>query len=1198
MKKLKKVHVICGTAVLGLLCAFIGTIEKFPSVRSSAEETVAGSESATVSAMDSDTFNYNGKEYDITEYYQKDNLSEDLFGCTYEMLPKNDGTGKMFYEVYGDDPIVNLIPKKNFYTEGSYFTAGNEWGYFMKTQESFPTVLYEDTTDKKTSFVTIFDIEHEYDVAAGEIQVTVEPLYQFEYVSLAEDETFVGYVIGDGYDAEAYPTPIEYELVGETDFYTVIPATRKERRRYYFKDISYAISLYNEQEANAFNGGELYNPQLDNGAYLVGMDYAYNGIVRENKEFPLDSVVTLAKPVFDYIVGSIPGVSTVVKGLETVINTVKSAQKYALAFSNIVDYIDNPTMDVSQEKPITSTAFNANRDEQIQNYGMLLKSTGLIVKTDPNEKSVWYGIGNSATVVFRINDTALNGKAHNYTRAVNEIGMTVVDSVTDEVENIDLFTNSFSLFDPVYKEIELEEGEDIFLLPDGTNYFKFTPQYSGNYELETEHDELLDIVVTESNGNEVQGTDSGYDLTGGHTYYILIKSTGNGVVSKLYSSVSENTGGNLTPGEKRIVSCPIEEAAVYSFASGNKNVVISEIYAEIADFAGDSIVNDSEKVDLALEEGNCFVILENIGDQAVSYQLVANRELPSVAAGSGQEYQLSKKHFSYIQITGLEKGHEYIITTSVKGLTITAYGDGLTKLPMTYYANGNYKIFADGENIYFGAIADSDVITAITVNKSENAYTWTINGKKQDTTAINLEIGKEYQLGFLINGIVQGDQFKVTSDPFATNLHFSLKGNVLTIENYCEFNTGNSLEVRYKYSDVATYDYALYIQPVYNVEVLNFAAVNDESLGFSYVQKEYLSKICYELTIGNETKQYEELTIYNDVGSVYTENVSGYVNNFTTKIGQMTLKIYKVILETDRGTIECECEYSFSMHSAYAGGAGTYNNPYILTTDRHFRNLSYNSNNNVYFDITDVINYSGYPVKNFYGILTGKVNWLRYDISLTIGDGTEKRSELGLFINNYGTIRDLHIDAEMAFTGGPVGRAFYAGAIAGHNYGRIENCTSDTTATTDFYAGYTGGLVGENLGTIIGCWASVRIDSCGNIGGIAGINKGTIQDCSATGWIYQNIIKYLGEYTENTCAGGIVGENRKIIKNCNVGFDFDSSLRLYIIVDEGNQEAAPFSGPVYGKNTNGSVSGCKEIKYFLDEGNLIFQGNINDDYGN
>ena len=108
------------------------------------------------------------------------------------------------------------------------------------------------------------------------------------------------YVIGDRYDAEAYPTPIEYELVGETDFYTVIPATRKERRRYYFKDISYAISLYNEQEANAFNGGELYNPQLDNGAYLVGMDYAYNGIVRENKEFPLDSVVTLAKPVFDY----------------------------------------------------------------------------------------------------------------------------------------------------------------------------------------------------------------------------------------------------------------------------------------------------------------------------------------------------------------------------------------------------------------------------------------------------------------------------------------------------------------------------------------------------------------------------------------------------------------------------------------------------------------------------------------------------------------------------------------------------------------------------------------------------------------------------------------------------------------------------------------------------------------------------------
>lgn len=853
----KKLIIIL-SAILFLCIFTIGSqifkIEVFAesNLQSESYNLASNEESADIN---SDIFFYKEKQYLVSEYYQQDDIEGDLFGSTYDMLERSDGFG-YFYKVYGDDPIISLIPKERFYTEGSYFEIGKEWGYFIKTQAAFPASYYEDTTDKKTSFVTLFNINQEFDVYTGVVTVSVSPLFQFEYVALPKDERATLFITGNGFDIDSYQTPIEYTIENETEEYTVIPAALRERNRYYLKNISYSLSLYNEQNPNVINGETIYRPQDDCGAFFTYMDYAYDGVIRENKEFPVDAVVTISKSAVDFLVGKFKVFSTVDK-IFKISNTLKTTLNNLSAADEIIDYRDNPIIYNEVEKHITSEKFNPNRDEQIRLYGGLLKTMGIIIEDEPNGKNVWFGMGNSASAEFQVNDLALNGRLHNYTRLIREVAFSIVDAMTDSVVDTRTSSASLNLFNPVYEEIEMEGENDLFLLPDGTNYFKFTPKYSGAYKFETENPEALNITIENAGGEKINGEGTYYSLTAGETYYIMVKTSEYGIVSKLHSSVSENTSGNLMPGEKRIVSCPIEDAAVYSFASGNKNVAISEIYGEIADYMGDSIVNDSEKVELALKEGNCFVILENIGNQTVSYQLVANRELPSVAVGGGQKYQLSKKHFSYIQITGAEKGSDYIVSTSVKGLTIIAYGDGLTKLPMTYYANGNYRISADGENIYFGAISDSDVITTITVNKSKNAYAWTINGKKLDTTAINLEIGKTYQLGFLINGIEQGNEFVVSPDQFGTNLHFSINGNLLTIENYCEFNTGNSLMVQYKYSDEAVYTSALYIQPVFNVEMLNFTAVNDESIGFSYVQKEYLNKIYYELSIGNETRQYE-----------------------------------------------------------------------------------------------------------------------------------------------------------------------------------------------------------------------------------------------------------------------------------------------------------------------------------------------------
>ena len=132
--------------------------------------------------------------------------------------------------------------------------------------------------------------------------------------------------------------------------------------------------------------------------------------------------------------------------------------------------------------------------------------------------------------------------------------------------------------------------------------------------------------------------------------------------------------------------------------------------------------------------------------------------------------------------------------------------------------------------------------------------------------------------------------------------------------------------------------------------------------------------------------------------------------------------------------------------------------------------------------------------------------------TVTIKGGTQ-----GLFNTNDGTVQDVDIQVTGTISNS-ISEAD-VGAVAGTNYGTIENCdvTGGTIESTN--QGDVGGIVGDNYGTIKSCSSAVTVRDGKTTGGIAGRNSdgGSITDCCSTGAITSG--------SGYSYTGGVVGYN-------------------------------------------------------------------------
>ena len=102
-------------------------------------------------------------------------------------------------------------------------------------------------------------------------------------------------------------------------------------------------------------------------------------------------------------------------------------------------------------------------------------------------------------------------------------------------------------------------------------------------------------------------------------------------------------------------------------------------------------------------------------------------------------------------------------------------------------------------------------------------------------------------------------------------------------------------------------------------------------------------------------------------------------------------------------------------------------------------------------------------------------------------------SYVGLFgaLGTGGNVRNLGIE------GGSVTGDAYVGGLVGNNLGTIRACYATVNVTAS--QNDVGGLVGDNFGTISACYATGNASGSGFVGGLVGYNRVTISACYATG---------------------------------------------------------------------------------------------------
>ncbi len=214
-----------------------------------------------------------------------------------------------------------------------------------------------------------------------------------------------------------------------------------------------------------------------------------------------------------------------------------------------------------------------------------------------------------------------------------------------------------------------------------------------------------------------------------------------------------------------------------------------------------------------------------------------------------------------------------------------------------------------------------------------------------------------------------------------------------------------------------------------------------------------------------------------------------------------------------------------SIADSFAGGSGTYEDPYLISTGAE---LAY---------LAALINGDGVAYNDLYYRLTNDIDlggreWTPIGVYYENGESTYQKTFEGYLDGNGHTVSDFKItDAELYYAGffgylnggtvtelGVVDFSIelgenqgddyrYVGGLVGYNGGKIIDCYTDgdMNVTHKRQSLYVGGLVGDNnSGEILRCYAAVDMEatvSSNNayMGGLVGRDYSVIRDSFAAG---------------------------------------------------------------------------------------------------
>ncbi|HUV41274.1 MAG TPA: GLUG motif-containing protein, partial [Sedimentisphaerales bacterium] len=256
---------------------------------------------------------------------------------------------------------------------------------------------------------------------------------------------------------------------------------------------------------------------------------------------------------------------------------------------------------------------------------------------------------------------------------------------------------------------------------------------------------------------------------------------------------------------------------------------------------------------------------------------------------------------------------------------------------------------------------------------------------------------------------------------------------------------------------------------------------------------------------------------------------------------------------------------SAAWAGTYSGGSGTAEDPYLISTAQDMNAIGGNfADWGKHFLLTADIDLSVYTGTEFNMI--GYYNYFSNKPFTGIFDGndhtisnftyiTTEYSSFGLFgyastgaVIKDVTLIDPNVNAADASQG--------VGCLVGRlQDGTISGCGIESGRITG-ERGYTGGLVGNNLGTITDCYAAGNVTGDHTTGGLVASNSGTISNCYATG----SVTKYGTGFEDAFATGGLVGYNAGAISDC------------YATVNVVGKTVK--TGGLVGYNSQGTISDC------------------------
>jgi filamentous hemagglutinin family protein len=201
------------------------------------------------------------------------------------------------------------------------------------------------------------------------------------------------------------------------------------------------------------------------------------------------------------------------------------------------------------------------------------------------------------------------------------------------------------------------------------------------------------------------------------------------------------------------------------------------------------------------------------------------------------------------------------------------------------------------------------------------------------------------------------------------------------------------------------------------------------------------------------------------------------------------------------------------------------------------------------------------------------------------------------FVNTGGAIINVGVNGNV--TGGTSQNQAAAGILVGASYGRVTNSYTSGTLT-DAYNWGTGGLVGDNGGTIDGSHSSTNVSGVGTLGGLVGSNYGSISSSFATGPVTGqdryigglvgkstgsvNTSYATGSVSGGGYVGGLVGANEggsvnnshatgsvNCVSTCTSANRFMGGLVGFVNIQNANNVQIP--GTVSNSHATGAVTG-------------------------